>query len=868
MLRAIKQWHTGSNNFKLNKMFIYSMKSKWKATFRIVLLYFLLGIIWIWVSDRIRLPGITDEHTMLVFQTVKGFLYVLITAILLYVLIYQYVRRQDDLIKLLRENNSLLRLGLAHYSGLNILLLDKDQKIIQAFGQDLLWDKHKTGDIVGGSVVDLVDEHDDKHALQAFLKAAVAKQEHSDIRNIHGQWYRLKMVTMPSNNGKSELKLLVIENFTVEKQLKDEREEYLKQNEELAQKLKADTTTLRIQQIKFREVIDSISEGIIIRSLTPQGKPGMMENINKSALHLLNLNNKEIRPEDLWLNFEADNSDDLSKYLQNDFRSNQLFTIRGKLKNLDTDNKVEVNCKYVDCGSHSYVMAFITPPNSASVPSLQKSIEVFSLLEAVHVGIVLFDKDFLCYYCNSGMRSMLGKKDMAARSYTLEELFGGIVDVDFEMLLKDAFNGESQQSPDFKFPGRGAYWYCFIFYPVRNEKGLVETVMGVSQDNTLRRAYEETLFDDISLTEKSDNLKSVFLSNLSHEVRTPMNGILGFVELLEQDELSGSQKYFLNLIRKSCDNLLCILGSLLDMSKIENGQIAVEKKWVNIDSIVTEVSAFLNKRLIESAKENVEARIYFHPEQLPFKIYSDEFKIFEILKILIDNAVKFTQNGFIEFGVGRNNSDRFLSFWVNDTGIGIADPFKQLIFQPFQTFNDSDKLIYGGLGLGLSIAKGLADAMSAEIEVDSEKGQGSRFVLSVPLQLGEDDEADKEDFNEAGKARKVLIVQYGYSTIKEVIKQLRQHNVHVVHANDGVSAIEKFFENKDVDLIITDVRLSDMSSFELIRALRRINENIPVIAQTAYYLADEKQRCLNEGFVDYLLKPFEPSTIIRLLRKL
>ncbi|HBG87937.1 MAG TPA: hypothetical protein DDW62_10365, partial [Marinilabiliaceae bacterium] len=241
MLRAIKQWHTGSNNFKLNKMFIYSMKSKWKATFRIVLLYFLLGIIWIWVSDRIRLPGITDEHTMLVFQTVKGFLYVLITAILLYVLIYQYVRRQDDLIKLLRENNSLLRLGLAHYSGLNILLLDKDQKIIQAFGQDLLWDKHKTGDIVGGSVVDLVDEHDDKHALQAFLKAAVAKQEHRDIRNIHGQWYRLKMVTMPSNNGKSELKLLVIENFTVEKQLKDEREEYLKQNEELAQKLKADT---------------------------------------------------------------------------------------------------------------------------------------------------------------------------------------------------------------------------------------------------------------------------------------------------------------------------------------------------------------------------------------------------------------------------------------------------------------------------------------------------------------------------------------------------------------------------------------------------------------------------------------------------
>ena len=107
MLIAIRQWDTGINNFKLNKMFIYSMKSKWKATFRIVLLYFLLGIIWIWVSDRIRLLGITDEHTMLVFQTVKGFLYVLITAVFLYVLIYQNIRRQDALIKLLKENNSL-----------------------------------------------------------------------------------------------------------------------------------------------------------------------------------------------------------------------------------------------------------------------------------------------------------------------------------------------------------------------------------------------------------------------------------------------------------------------------------------------------------------------------------------------------------------------------------------------------------------------------------------------------------------------------------------------------------------------------------------------------------------------------------------
>ena len=848
-------------------MSIKNVKKSWKPALVISLIYFASGVVWIWVSDRIPVAFTGDRDAMIIFQTLKGFLYVSITAVLLFFLIYRQIRKQNNLIKLLRKRNRLMNFALSQHSGLNVLLIDRDMKVLQGLGKERLWSGKKMSEIHGESILECSKDVVDKQNLQSFFKEVQRKRKMKQEMQINAQWYRLKGSVLANSAGEQVILVLVVESISQLKKSEETHKHLVDKNNVLEQKVTQEAFRLRSQQVKFREVVDVITDGVIIRHLTPQGQAGMIDSINRQAFSLLGLTDPNLTPEDLWKNVEVDDHEDFERFLTHNYVTAPQVNISAVLHNESGGKSIIIKSRCVSTGVRPYVMTIINEKSAVKEATLlgqERSTLLFRLLNSITDGVMLINPELECVFCNYKMREILkwtANRDEISSIFDMPDKFG---DLDCVQLVREGLEGNVVQSADFAIPHWEDRWFSSLFYPVRDKAGKVELLVRITQDVSVRRTYEATLYNQQTLVDESTRLKTLFLSNLSHEVRTPMNGILGFVELLEQDDMSDTQRYYLDLIRKSSDNLLSILNALVEVARIENGHVTVDKQWMDTLQVIHETESYLREKLKSSSKSLIDVHIKFDKEKLPDKIYSDRTNILEVLKLLVDNAVKFTQRGWIEIGV-RARENGHISYWVQDTGIGIKKMSKHQIFQPFMTYNDSENVLYGGLGLGLSIAQGLSDVLGATIELESEVGKGSRFVLSIPLQLGEDIVSDKK-VKEISKPIRVLMVQYGFNPLNNTMAQLQQYKVELLYAADGVSAIDRLYETRDVDLVITDMRLSDMDAFELIRALKRINSAVPVIAQTAYFIAEEKQRCMNEGFADYLVKPVDHSVIVKLLR--
>lgn len=841
-------------------------RSPIRPALRISLIYFVVGAGWILISDRISLPSVKNDADMQVFQTVKGLLYVLLTAVFLFLLIHRQVSRQYNLIRLLKKNNKVMRFGLARQNELNIFLLDKNNKVLLGLGRWIIQRKKELRESAGENELEWVEDPESRKKIQAFLKNGAGKKIYQEDLLVDGKFLRFRLISYPSENSKGRLRLLIVEDLTLKKQLIDQVAAERNQVSLLRQRLSNESTMLRIHQARFRMLADNLNEGVVIRQTDPTGKPGIIEYINDAAISFLGLNKEKFSADGLWNRFMPEKPEEKELLTGRRPDISRPTIIEGLLTFPEGHVRVIVRTEYISSGSASFMMYTITRLFTRTVTSSEDDVRVYNMLGAVNAGVVLVDSNYKCFYCNPSLFQMLGNRRPVSLPASISEVLSEPLETDFETLIEEAFSGDIVASPDFRFPARSGHWYSFVLYPVRNENGVVDHVMGITHDNTLRRAYEEMLDRASSLADSSNRLKTGFLSNLSHEVRTPMNGILGFIELLEQEELTETQKYHIDLIRRSGEKLLSILDALIEMAKIENEQVTVEKKWTDMSSLVEEVNDYMKQKITESSKAMVESRCDYVPDHVPTRIYTDGSKLVQVLKLLIDNAVKFTQWGYIEFGIeSTNENSGTVNLWIKDTGVGISDAFKYQIFQPFVTFKDSENVLYGGLGVGLSIARGLVELLGGQIEVESEVGKGSRFIVTLPLQMGEDSKENIKIVHEGSE--KIMLVQYGFHSVKELSRKLRSHNIKVVHANDGVSAIEKLFEEKDISLVITDIRLSDIDAFELLRSLKKVNPKVPVIAQTSYYLPEEKIRCMNEGFVDYIVKPIDPSAVARILRR-
>lgn len=388
-----------------------------------------------------------------------------------------------------------------------------------------------------------------------------------------------------------------------------------------------------------------------------------------------------------------------------------------------------------------------------------------------------------------------------------------------------------------------------------------------------RLKAEETLQDAKKKAEESDRLKSLFLSNMSHEIRTPMNAIVGFAEMLQDTDLNREQKNkFLEVIIKSGDNLLRLINDIIDISRIEAGQLKLEYSDCLVNEMITDLETYFRQELIRQKKSNLNIHISLgHPES-DFTLNTDCIRLKQVLNNLIGNAIKFTDEGFIEFGYHIMTGQ--IEFFVRDSGIGIATDMQKLIFERFGQVREAISRNQTGTGLGLTISKNLVEMLGGKIWVDSLPGEGSTFYFTLPLRFGyqhaeqpiKDTESDPQH-SFSLKDKTILIVEDVDTNFFYLSSLLSKYNGKIIRANNGRKAIELVKSDPGINLVLMDIELPILDGYKATKEIRQIRPELPVIAQTAFAMMGERERSKEAGCVDYIAKPIRKEELISILKK-
>jgi PAS domain S-box-containing protein len=394
-------------------------------------------------------------------------------------------------------------------------------------------------------------------------------------------------------------------------------------------------------------------------------------------------------------------------------------------------------------------------------------------------------------------------------------------------------------------------------------------IIGVSRDITMRKHMEQELFKAKEKAEESDRLKTAFLQNMSHEIRTPMNGILGFAELLKSPNLKGEkQQEFIGIIEKSGQRMLNTINSIIEISKIEAGKLEVNLQATYINEQIENIFSFFQP---EAEKKGLQLSYRNSLTSKEACILTDPEKFYSIMLNLVKNAIKFTDTGTIEIGYQKN--EKILEFFVKDTGIGIPKDRHVAIFEPFIQADINDSRAYQGNGLGLSIAYNYVKILGGEIRVHSETGKGAAFYFTLPYHTIPI-EIPKNNYPEAFNGNKkemkklnILIVEDDETSRFFLSEMLNGFSNKIIHAKTGLEAIRMCQNNKDLDLVLMDIRMPEMDGHEATRHIRRFNKDLTIIAQTAHGLSGDREKAIDAGCTDYISKPVRKGLLMEMIDK-
>lgn len=396
-----------------------------------------------------------------------------------------------------------------------------------------------------------------------------------------------------------------------------------------------------------------------------------------------------------------------------------------------------------------------------------------------------------------------------------------------------------------------------------------EVLHSIIHDITDRKRAEEELVAAKERAEESDRLKTAFLQNMSHEIRTPMNAIMGFSDLLLQSSDDKPKlKTYTDIISIRCNDLLDIINDILDISKIESGQLPVNIEESDLNELFTDIYSFFKEYQKRINKQHIRFRLQALCTAQENMVLTDKVKLKQIFINLISNAFKFTDEGFIEGGCQLDEGN--MLFYVTDTGIGIPADKHQFIFDRFTQLNQGGKKNIGGTGLGLSIVKALVNLLGGKIYLESEPGRGSTFYFTIPykpvkslLAQPKSEEGQKE-FYFSNKT--VLIVEDDPFNAVYISEVLSKTGLNILIAENGREAIEKSL-TQNIDLVLMDIRLPDINGYEATHRIKEEKPLLKIIAQTAYASNDERQRAYDVGCIDYLAKPTKKEALLSMLTK-
>jgi PAS domain S-box-containing protein len=420
----------------------------------------------------------------------------------------------------------------------------------------------------------------------------------------------------------------------------------------------------------------------------------------------------------------------------------------------------------------------------------------------------------------------------------------------------------------FIHPDGSITWVFGQAVPQNDKDGNFIGYIGTVTDITERKKMEADLIVSKERAEESDRLKSAFLANMSHEIRTPMNGILGFTELLKEPNLSGNeQQFYIQVIEESGSRMLDLMDNIIDISRIESGEIKVSISAYDIKRKFEHLFDFFN---VEAEKKGLKLIINHSLAFNESIIRTDVQKLDAILINLIKNAIKFTRDGFVEFGCEKQDGQ--FKFFVKDCGVGIERENLDIIFERFRQASESLSRPYEGAGLGLSISKAYVEILGGKIWAESELGKGSVFYFTLPdnAQIAEEipvlGNIVAEDKPQLPMNLKLMIVDDNDISLDYLGIICAMFCKETIKARTGAEAVEKLRDNPDVNLILMDMKMPVMDGYEATRQIRQFNKEVIIIAQTAFTLVGDKEKAMEAGCNDYIAKPLNKEKLEALIQ--
>jgi signal transduction histidine kinase/CheY-like chemotaxis protein len=369
--------------------------------------------------------------------------------------------------------------------------------------------------------------------------------------------------------------------------------------------------------------------------------------------------------------------------------------------------------------------------------------------------------------------------------------------------------------------------------------------------------------------EESDKQKSSFLSNLSHEIRTPINAIIGFTELLLNTEIEKEEQLeYLTVIDRSGKNLIAIIDDLIEMSKIESHQTKPNYSAVNLESCIQELYDTI--KITNKNSKKIDFKIIENKKPALHPIKTDEVKLKQVITNLITNALKFINTGSVAFGYEIDEQNNQVIFTVKDTGFGIEESDQEHIFDRFRRVGGDRSTKIRGIGLGLAISKAYVEMLGGTIALESKLGKGSKFSFTIPLEYIATQKITVQPVNQISLPKgeeegTILIAEDDNINFLLFQKIMKAKNYKIIRAQNGLEAVNICLSNPNIDLVLMDIKMPIMNGYEALEKIHPTRPNLPIIAQTAFSTNEDKEKILNFGFNNCITKPINREKLFEMI---
>ncbi|MFZ4570103.1 MAG: ATP-binding protein [Bacteroidales bacterium] len=529
----------------------------------------------------------------------------------------------------------------------------------------------------------------------------------------------------------------------------------------------------------------------------------------------------------------------------------------------------KLNFRYERLNKEKNILSSLLTRTSADLKKVSENLkiraeELSAILATIPAYVFFKDRNLNYLLVNKGFAELVGIPAEQIKGRSVKDIFLNYNSSDYfvtEQRVIDSGTAMYNVEEEVEYNGR-LRWVNTNLAPIRNAANEIIGLIGISWDITERKHFESDLIHSKELAEAGTMAKNEFIASISHEFRTPMNGIIGLAEILKNTVLDEAQDDLLKGIVSSAENLLALVNDLLDFSAIEAGKMELDFHPFMLDRVLEDVFQVLNLK----AREKSLGFSVIINEDVPKHLHGDSQRLRQIILNLTNNAVKFTEQGEIEIHIRLLNRamDRaLLRFEVKDTGIGIPPEAMNLLFKVFSRIKQKQHYLISGTGLGLSICKKLTDLMGGDIGVESVYGKGSTFWFTLPFELSGPKLQNPYNTQTAVEVsysgKKALVAEDNLINQKIVSFQLRRMGFEVELTDNGQAALEKF-ASMDFDLVILDIQMPILDGYQVAKAIRQqekgTSAHLPIIALTANAMKGDRELYLEAGMDGYVSKPF------------